>query len=210
MTIHAILWDIGGVLERTEDLTPRQKVAERLGIKIPDLIHLFFGHTDDFRVQLGEITPEEHWENVRRQLDLGESEMTAVRNDFFAGDRLDMDLIDFIRELKHEYCTAVVSNYMSGLRDRIMNEWDIGDAFHHLIISAEVGMMKPQPEIYQFALETLGFAPEETVFIDDFTENVEGAQAVGIHGILFTSPEQVRIELSKLLQKKYRTNELCP
>lgn len=200
MTIHAILWDIGGVLERTEDLTPRQKVAERLGMEIPDLIHLFFGQTDNFRVQLGEITPEGHWENVRRKLDLSESELITVRKEFFAGDRLDMDLVDYIRELKHEYCTAVVSNYMSGLRDRIMNEWDISDAFHYLIISAEVGMMKPQPEIYQFALETLGFAPEETVFIDDFIENIEGARAVGIQGILFTSPEQVRTELSEFLK----------
>ena len=61
--------------------------------------------------------------------------------------------------------------------------------------------MKPQPEIYQFALETIGVAPEETVFIDDFIENVEGAQTVGIHGILFTSPAQVRSELSGLLNQ---------
>ena len=199
MTIHAILWDIGGVLERTEDLVPRQKIAERLGIEVPDLTRLLFGHTDNFRVQLGEITPEAHWENVRNQLDLSESEMVAVRQAFFAGDRLDMDLVDYVRDLKHNHCTGVVSNYMAVLRDRIMDEWDIGDAFHHLIISAEAGLMKPQPEIYQLALETIGFDPEETVFIDDFLENVEGAQAVGIHGILFNSPEQVRTELSKLL-----------
>jgi epoxide hydrolase-like predicted phosphatase len=201
MTIHATLWDIGGVLERTEDLTPRQKVAERLGIDVPDLTRLLFGHTDSFRVQLGEITPEEHWENVRGQLDLSESEMVTVRQEFFAGDRLDLALVDDIRQLKHDYCTAVLSNYMVVLRDRITEEWDISDAFHHLIISAEVGMMKPQPEIYQFALETIGFDPQEAVFIDDFIDNVEGARAVGIHGILFTSPKQVRTELSKLLHQ---------
>lgn len=200
MAIHAILWDIGGVLERTEDLTPRQKVAERLEIEMPDLTRLLFGHTDNFRVQLGEITPEEHWENVRGELGLSEGEMATVRQEFFAGDRLDMDLVDDIRELKHDYCTVVLSNYMAVLRDRIMDEWDIGDAFNHLIISAEVGMMKPHPEIYQFALETIGFDPEETVFIDDFIENVEGAQAVGIHGILFTSPAQAKTELGKLLK----------
>jgi epoxide hydrolase-like predicted phosphatase len=201
MSIHAIIWDIGGVLERTEDHTPRQKAAERLGIEIPDLTRLLFGHTDSFRVQLGEITPEEHWENVRRQLGLSEGEMLTVRQAFFAGDRMDMNLVDYIRALKHDYCTAVLSNYMAVLRERIMDEWEIGDAFHHLIISAEVGLMKPQPEIYQFALETIGFAPEETVFIDDFIENVEGARAVGIHGILFTSPAQVRSEVSELLKQ---------
>jgi putative hydrolase of the HAD superfamily len=201
MRIHAIIWDIGGVIERNEDPTPRQRVAERLGKSVSDLSHLLFGHTDNFRVQLGEITPDDHWENVRTSLGLSEREMATVRQAFFAGDRIDMDLVSTIRELKQDYCTAVLSNYMAVLRDRISEEWDIGDAFHHLIISAEVGMMKPHPEIYEFALETIGFAPEETVFIDDFIENVEGAQDVGIHGILFTSPEQVRTELSKLLSQ---------
>jgi epoxide hydrolase-like predicted phosphatase len=201
MRIHAIIWDIGGVIERTEDPTPRQRVADQLGMGVPDLSYLLFGHTDNFRGQLGEITPEEHWENVRTGLGLSEREMVTVRQAFFAGDRIDMDLVSTIRDLKQDYCTAVLSNYMAVLRDRISEEWDIGDAFHHLIISAEVGMMKPHPEIYEFALETIGFAPEETVFIDDFIENVEGAQDVGIHGILFTSPEQVRTELSKLLSQ---------
>jgi epoxide hydrolase-like predicted phosphatase len=199
MSIQAILWDIGGVLERTEDLTPRKKVAERLGIEVPDLIRLLFGHTDNFRVQLGEITPEEHWESVRCQLGLSESDMIAIRQAFFAGDRLDRNLVDYIRKLKHDYCTVVLSNYMAVLRERIMDEWDIGDAFHHLIISSEVGLMKPQPEIYQFALETVGFDPEETLFIDDSIENIEGAQAVDIRGILFTSPAQVKTELQKFL-----------
>ena len=201
MTIHAIIWDIGGVIERTEDPMPRQSVADRLGMDVLDLSHLFFGHTDNFRVQFGEITPEDHWENVRAQLGLSEREMVTVRQAFFAGDRIDMDLVSTIRELKQDYCTAVLSNYMAVLRDRINEEWDIGDAFHHLIISAEVGMMKPHPEIYEFALEIIGFAPEETVFIDDFIENVEGAQDLSIHGILFTSPAQVRTELSKLLSQ---------
>ena len=200
LTIHAIIWDIGGVLERTEDPDPRQEIAERLGTSVPDLTRLFFGHTDNFRVQLGEITPEEHWENVRNQLGLSKPEMAAARQAFFAGDRMDMNLVAYIRELKQQYCTAVLSNYMAVLRSRLMDEWEIDDAFNHLIISAEIGLMKPGPEIYQFTLETLGFAPEETVFIDDFIENIEGAQDVGIHGILFNSPEQVKKKLNELLK----------
>jgi epoxide hydrolase-like predicted phosphatase len=204
MTIHAIIWDIGGVLERTEDPTPRQKVADRLGVGLKELTRLFFGQTDNYSVQLGEITPETHWENVRTQLGLTEQEMIAIQDEFFAGDRMDMDLVNHIRELKQNYCTAVLSNYMAVLRQRITGEWQIGDAFHHLIISSEVGLMKPSPEIYQFALETVGFAPEETVFIDDFIENVEGARAVGIHGILFTDPQQAKTSLKELLEKSKR------
>lgn len=201
MAIHAIFWDIGGVLERTEDFTPRQKVSDRLGVEITELSHLFFGHSDNFRVQLGEITPEEHWENVRERLDLTEEEMITAREEFFAGDRLDMDLVNTIRQLKQDYCTVVLSNYTANLRGRIMDEWQIDDAFHHIIISAEVGLMKPGPGIYQLALETIGCAPEETVFIDDSIDNVEGARGVGIHGILFTDPRQAITSLNELISK---------
>ncbi len=201
MTIHAIIWDIGGVIERTEDLTPRQKVSDRLGVEITELTRLFFGHTDNFRVQLGEITPEEHWKNVREQLGLTEEEMITAREEFFAGDRLDMDLVNFIRALKQDYCTVVLSNYMAVLRGRITEEWQIDDAFHHIIISSEVGMMKPDPSIYKLALEIIGCAPEEVVFIDDFIDNVEGARIIGIHGLMFTGPQQAITSLNEVLSK---------
>jgi epoxide hydrolase-like predicted phosphatase len=200
VTIQAIIWDVGGVLERTDDPTPRQNLVSRLGIDPIDLTRLLFGHSDNFRVQRGEITMEEHWANVSAQLDMTVEEIPAMLDEFFGGDRLDLDLVDYIRDLKHNYCTVILSNYMTNLRQRITEEWQIDDAFDYLIISSEVGLMKPDPEIYCLALETIGFEPEETVFVDDFIQNVEGARQVGIHGILFTHPEHVKTELNELIK----------
>ena len=59
--------------------------------------------------------------------------------------------------------------------------------------------MKPKPEIYHLALEKIGFAPHETVFIDDFVENIEGAKNIGMHGILFKNRTQALADLGKLL-----------
>jgi putative hydrolase of the HAD superfamily len=199
MGFYAIIWDVGGVLERTEDLTPRCEVAERLGTDIDDLAHLIFGHTDNFRVQFGEITIEEHWENVRKELGIREEELAQIVEEFFGGDKLDFGLVDYIRSLKANYCTAVLSNYMPNLRNRIVEEWQIDDAFHHLFISSEIGLMKPNPEIYELVLEQIGFEACETVFIDDFSGNIAGAKEIGMHGILFENPEQVKAELNKLL-----------
>jgi putative hydrolase of the HAD superfamily len=75
----------------------------------------------------------------------------------------------------------------------------IDDAFDQLIISAEVGIMKPDARIYQLALEKLGVAPAEAVFVDDFAVNIEGARAVGMYAIQFTRPDQTVEELKKLL-----------
>ena len=68
-----------------------------------------------------------------------------------------------------------------------------------MIISAEMGVMKPDARIYQVALEKLGVLPSESVFLDDFPENVTGARAVKMHAIHFTQPEQALAELKHLL-----------
>jgi putative hydrolase of the HAD superfamily len=200
MKINTIIWDIGGVLERTEDLAPRQQVADRLGMSVADLSALIFGDTTQFRVQLGHISREEHFRYVQAELGLAtQAELDRVLAKFFGGDRLDTNLVEHIRELKTSYTTAVLSNYSEILREKITHNWQIGDAFDHLIISAEVGHKKPKPEIYQIALEKAGCQPGEAVFIDDFIENVRAARQLGIHGIHFRTVEQTLDELSNLL-----------
>jgi putative hydrolase of the HAD superfamily len=58
--------------------------------------------------------------------------------------------------------------------------------------------MKPDPAIYQHALQALDVAPETAVFIDDFQHNIDGAAAVGMHGILFTPETDLSAALSAL------------
>jgi HAD superfamily hydrolase (TIGR01509 family) len=108
-------------------------------------------------------------------------------------------LVDQIRELKHGYTTAVLSNAFDELRRLLVEEWLISDAFHHLIISAEVGMMKPDPAIFQLALEITGFEADETLFIDDSLDNIRSAEEIGMHTIHFNSAQQTRDELRNLL-----------
>lgn len=200
MQINTIIWDIGGVLERTEDDSPRKKVAKRLGMTTGQLGALIFGDTTEFQVQLGKISRDEHLEHVRKQLGLSSrDELDQVLAEFFGGDRLDMELVAYIRKLKTDYTMVVLSNYSDILRKQINEIWKIGDAFDHLVISAEVGHKKPSPEIYQIALEKAGCQPGEAVFIDDFIENIEAAQQLGIHGIHFQSVEQALDELDKIL-----------
>jgi epoxide hydrolase-like predicted phosphatase len=201
MKINTIIWDIGGVLERTEDFTPRQQVAERLRMTVDQLSALIFGDTTQFRVQLGQISREEHLIYVQQKLGLtSRTELDQVFEEFFGGDHLDMELVDHIRELKTSYTTAVLSNYSEILRERINKEWQIGDAFDHLIISAEVGHKKPDPKIYQIALEKTNCSPGEAVFIDDFIENIRAAEDLGIHGIHFQNVEQALNQLHEKLK----------
>ena len=70
--------------------------------------------------------------------------------------------------------------------------------FDGAIVSAEVGMLKPQPEIYHLLLNNNELIASETVFIDDMLYNVEGAKSVGMHAIQFEDIGQCEKDLISL------------
>jgi epoxide hydrolase-like predicted phosphatase len=201
MAIRAIIFDVGGVLLRTEDDTERELLAQRLGLERAVLEKLAFGGESGLAAQRGEIDIEQHWENVRQALGLSAEGIKDFVDAFFAGDNLDRELVDKIRELRKDYKTALLSNAFSNLRHYVDQVWEIKDAFDELIISSEEGVMKPDEAIYRIALQRLGVAPHEAVFVDDFTHNVEGAREVGLHAIHFQNPDQTLIDLEQVLKE---------
>jgi HAD superfamily hydrolase (TIGR01509 family) len=198
MTIRAVYFDLGGVIVRTGDREPRTKLAERLGMSYEELAKAVFENESSLRASLGAISPQEHWADVIQRLGLPPSEADSVRQEFFAGDTLDLDLINFLRSLRPKYRIGLLSNAWSDMREYLISQ-KIDDAFDQLIISAEVGIMKPDARIYQLALEKLGVTPDQAVFVDDSIVNIEGARAVGMYAIQFTRPDQTVEELKKLL-----------
>ncbi len=199
MTISAVIWDLGGVLLRTEDMTSRQALADRMGIAREKLEDMVFDNESGDRAQLGEISVDEHWENIRQQLGLDTAGINEFRRQFWDGDRLDVALVDYIRRLRGNYKTGLLSNAFSDLRQIVTAMQNFSDAFDEMVISAEVHMMKPDPRIYQYALQKLGVAAQEAVFIDDMRRNVEGAHSLGMHAIHFRTASQTRADLKRLL-----------
>lgn len=198
MPIKAVIWDIGGVLVRTEDPTPRDELATALGVSTDTLNHLFFSGPEGTRAQLGQITIEKLLIHIRQELNLDQTKFPNLIDLFFSGDSLDKSLIRYIRQLKPSHKTGIISNAWSQLDD-LLREWGIEDAFDVVIGSGDVGIMKPDPRIYQMALEGLDIQPQQAVFIDDFIENIRGAQALGIHTIHFRNRIQAIDELQHLL-----------
>ena len=201
MTLRAIFFDLGGVILRTEYQAPRERLAERLNMTYEDISKIVFEAETARKASIGGISVEEHWLAVTRKLRLPDSEAESIRTEFFAGDVIDRDLLDFIRSLRPHYKTGVISNAWSDLRDYIVKH-QFDDAFDMLIISAEIGMMKPQPEVYQLALKQAQVEANEAAFIDDTPRNVEAANALGMHGIVFRDPAQVKENLTALLNQR--------
>jgi len=201
MTLRAVFFDIGGVIVRTEYQAPRERLAERLNMTYEDINKIVFESETARKASIGEVSVDEHWQAVTRKLRLPASEAKSIHTEFFAGDVIDRDLLDFIRALRPHYKTGVISNAWGDSRDYIVkNQFD--DAFDTLILSAEIGMMKPQPEIYQRALKQAQVEAHEAAFVDDMPKNIEAANALGMHGIVFRDPAQVKEHLKALLDHR--------
>lgn len=198
MTIRAVIWDLGGVIVRTENPSPRTLAAERLGVSRKELEDLVFAGEWSDRATLGQISTSDLWDNVCTRLKLPVEESESLQRSFWGGDRLDRELVEYIRTLRPAFRTALLSNAFLDLRSAL-ERWGIVDAFDHLIISAEVGLMKPDPRIFELALERLQVAPAEAVFVDDFILNVRAAQKAGLRAIRFLDSGQARADLQQAL-----------
>ena len=198
MTIKAVFFDLGGVIVRTEFQAPRQQLADRLGMDYDDLSKVVFDSDSSLRASIGEIPADEHWASVMQRLKRPASEISLIREEFFAGDIVDRTLVEYIRALRGKYKTGLISNAWSDLRNFVVRE-KFDDVFDRMIISAEVGAVKPEPKIFQIALEQFGMKPREAVFVDDFYINIEGCEKVGIKGIHFRDVESTLKQLKQLL-----------
>lgn len=199
MTIRAVIFDLGGVLLRTADFTRREKLATRLGMSRSELEEFIFGRESGSRAQRGVISVRQHWDNLKMELDFPPDKFQAVLDEFFAEDVLDLDLLDYIRQLHYSYKTGLLSNAFDDLRQVIAEKWHFEDAFDNILISAEVGLAKPDQRIFRLAVARLGVKPGEAIFVDDMQRNVDGAIAAGLSGIRFQTTRQVRQDIEVLL-----------
>lgn len=106
--------------------------------------------------------------------------------------KLDYNLANIILKLKNKgFKTVLLSNANASFFERkIYKDYpDFKNLFNEIVISSEVGITKPDKEIYLHTLQKINSKPEESLFIDDSQTNVGGAMDVGINGFLYTDSE---------------------
>lgn len=183
MNINAVVFDFGGVIVRTAERELRHRWDDRLGLPHGTVEETVFNSEHGREAQHGVHTEPEHWAWLQEKWSLTDEETTQFRSDFFGADVVDQKLMTFIRGLRPAFTTAIISNAMDGLREDLDTVHGVADAFDLIVVSAEFGTMKPDPSIYLHTLEKLGIPAEQSVFIDDFQHNIDGAHAVGMHAI---------------------------
>jgi len=207
--IRAVIWDYGGVFSGSP-FGAMAGVAREIGVDPERYLEIVFGpydHDTDHpwhRLERGETTLEKARAEI---IEIGRRE--GIDSDPFhlftamsrGGGGLRGEVVDFARELKGSglRCALVTNNALE-FRDYWRRSIPLDELFHHVIDSSEVGMRKPDPKIFELALEQLGVEASSAVFLDDYAGNVEAARRVGIHGVLVTDDYQGALaELARLL-----------
>lgn len=180
-----VIFDWGGVLMRTEDYTPRHGWDNRLGQPTGFVESIVHGIPEWEQVQQGKLRPDEYWSAVQGKLNLTDEDAKALADTFYSGDQLDPTLIALIRRLRADGVpVGLLSNNSPALTAEI-EALGLVELFSAEVVSAAIGVMKPDPAAYHAILDKMDAQAEDALFIDDSPINVDGARRVGMKAILF-------------------------
>jgi putative hydrolase of the HAD superfamily len=151
-------------------------------------------------LEVGEIEEEEFSRGFGALLGIDDS--TDLVNRIFGRVEPDEAMVGAVKRAKAAGIrTGLLSNSMgTGRYDREA----FPELFDGVVISGEVGLHKPQREIFELCCERVGLPPDECAFVDDLNENCEGAEAIGMTAILHRGAETTIPELERLLDVKLR------
>jgi putative hydrolase of the HAD superfamily len=201
MRIQAIIFDIGGVLSLYHDFKSYYKWEQQLNLPKGSLFKILYENPVSQQATLGKATTQEVWDEAGRQLNLPPDELQKLKDDIWNGYEWNTELLDFIRSLKPNYKTGIISDAWSDAREGMEDKIN-GELFDVIVFSAEEGVQKPHPDLFRRALTLLEIEPQEAIFLDDREKNIEGAQMVGMHGVLFTETNKAIEDINSLLQSK--------
>jgi len=199
MTIEAVVFDIGGVLEITPSLGVAEMWESRLGLEPGEI---------NKRMQdiweagsIGTISEFDGHQALRERLGLDarqlEEFMGMIWREYLG--TANTELIAYVRRLRPRYRTGIVSNRFVGAREREQAAYGFENLVDEIVYSHECGMSKPDPGIYALACERLRTEPTRMVFLDDYGPCVAGAREAGIHAVLYRDNAQAIRDIERLL-----------
>lgn len=197
MAIEAVIFDYGRVLSNSEDPVAKGKLLALSGLDESTLFPAYwrFRHAYD----LGELNGAAYWARVAGDAGVsftpGQIE-ELIETDILMWASLNEEMLSWVVALQDAgFPTAILSNMGEDMLRYMRQEFGWLAHFQHHTWSCELGIGKPDPAIYTHTCESLGVAPEHTLFLDDKPENIEAAASVGLNAVLFHSIEQLRHDL---------------
>lgn len=197
--IRSIVLDFGGVISKPQNSDFTEKVQGILGQVPSNFMEAYRKYRSDF--DSGMSSGEEYWRTVLHHLGLQVSDATVealIHEDMKSWTDINTEMVEFIASIRPQVANlSLISNMPNDFLMYLGENFHFLQYFDELVYSCEVGINKPDPRIYEFAIEKIGIPPDECLFVDDSLRNVEGARMIGMYAIHFRNFPQFQKELSK-------------
>lgn len=206
MTITTIIFDFGGVLYKMPDSKGINKWLHLLGIKDNPVITEMLANPHESKlvkdICLGKI-PEEHaWGMIGTKWSVNPALIQRIKRNYFSKRYLNRRIVRFMAALKDDFKLCILSNAGDQSRSLMTDVLHLDRFVDEIIISAEEGIIKPDPRIYQIAMDRLNTTPEHTLFIDDYLENIKAAERFGMKAIRFIDNQHTLQMISNMIREE--------
>jgi epoxide hydrolase-like predicted phosphatase len=202
MTIRAVVFDLGGVLETEVDTDMHAKWEARLNLKAGELRERYLSTGWLLDATYGKLAEEEMLQRIGAVYEMKQAQVDEFMQDFwdrYCGE-LNSELAAYFRSLRPQYQTAILSNGIPGARRVEEERFHFTGMTDLLIYSYEEKTGKPEKRIFEITCERLDVQPEEIVFLDDIEKTVTAARTFGMHAILFQETAQAIAAIQACLQ----------
>ena len=209
--IKAVLFDLGSVLVDFDHQRAAERISAFCGKSVLQIYNLFFDSPVTLAFEEGRIPPDKFYQQVKEMLDLKLSydSFVPIWNDIFFLSAKNRSVYRLINILRANYKTALLSNINFLHYEYLKEHFPVFGVFDNIFLSFEMGLTKPNKEIYKKVIQTLQILPNEIFYTDDRAQLVDSAISLGIKGHLFSNFKQLRSDLrnSGVLQEISFTDE---
>ena len=199
--VRNVVFDFGGVLVRwqPEAIVAELYADEPLRARVRDAV---FRHPDWIDIDRGTLSESAAIERFAARMDCPAAEMRALMQHVKNSLTPLPDSIALLEELAERGVPLYgLSNMSAPIFALLKSRHEHWDQFRGIVVSGEIGLVKPDPEIFHHLAKRYGLIPAETVFIDDHLPNIESARRLGFRTIHFADAEQCRGELDEHLPR---------
>jgi putative hydrolase of the HAD superfamily len=197
MEYPLVMFDMGGVTVDVESDRLVEQVAQLLGRPFDDVQQAVYHRDLLLPFELGKISARAYYEGLVKALPISwpYERFVVAWNDIF---RENADVTRIMHRLKERHTLIALTNtnelHLEYLRSsvpslRVVQDW---------VASCNVGLRKPDPQIYFLALERAGILPRQAVYVDDRPEMVEAGRSIGLTAVRFENSRQLEEDLQSI------------
>lgn len=203
MAIKTIFFDFGGVIIKSPNIRWVKHWKKILGIdNHPELLEMIENPHNSPLVQemcLGKIPEDTIMDLMTEKWRLNPIILEKIRTKMLSKRQLNKDVLQLMKSLQDQYQIAILSNAGDKSRRLMVDTYQLDHYVDEIIISAEEGVIKPDPQIFAIAMARLGAEPGTSLLLDDTLENIVAARAYGMKAVHFMNTKQAIQEVCENL-----------